>query len=134
MSPLETLKAKLTDRSAVIGIVGMGYVGLPVSLRFAEVGFKVIGFDIDPVKTGQLNNGQSYIGHFSNERIQQAIERGFEATTDFSNARGTDALLLCVPTPLKEHREPDISYVTDTMDSLLPHLKAGQVVSLESTT
>jgi len=128
------LQGKFADRSAVIGVIGLGYVGLPVSLRFAEVGFKVIGFDIDESKIKQLNDGRSYIRHFSDEQIRQAIEKGFEATTDFSKAGEADALLICVPTPLKEHREPDLSFVTNTVDSLLPHLRAGQVVSLESTT
>jgi len=134
VSPVTQLQGKLADRSAVIGIIGLGYVGLPVSLRFAEVGFKVIGFDIDESKIEQLNDGRSYIRHFSDEQIRQAIEKGFEATTDFSKAGEADALLICVPTPLKEHREPDLSFVTNTVESLLPHLRAGQVVSLESTT
>ena len=134
MNHLKILKEILADRSAVIGIVGMGYVGLPVSLRFAEVGFKVIGFDIDAAKTTQLNNGRSYIRHFSDEQVQKALEQGLEATTDFAKAKRADALLLCVPTPLKEGREPDISFITNTMDSLLPFLRPGQVISLESTT
>ena len=133
-STLEGLKQRIDDRTAVIGIVGLGYVGLPVSLRFAEAGFKVIGFDIDPNKVEKLNNGQSYIGHFSNEQIKVARDRGFEATDDFARATEADALLLCVPTPLKENREPDLSFVTSTMEALVPYLRAGQVVSLESTT
>ena len=134
MTIQQILITKLKDKSATIGIVGLGYVGLPLSLRFSEAGYKVIGFDIDRDKTGQLNQGQSYIRHFGDEKIKAAIEAGFEASTDFSRASETDALIICVPTPLKEHREPDISFVTNTMDSLLPYLHEGQVISLESTT
>ena len=128
------LLEKFKDSSAIIGIIGLGYVGLPLSLRFAEAGFKVIGFDIDEKKTDQLNRGECYIRHFANEQIRQALQAGFEATTDLSRAGEADALILCLPTPLKEHREPDLSFVTGMMDSLLPHLRQGQVVVLESTT
>jgi UDP-N-acetyl-D-glucosamine dehydrogenase len=134
MTPKQTLIKKLNTKFATIGIIGLGYVGLPLSLRYAEAGYKVIGFDIDPSKTKQLNKGKSYIRHFGNEKVQAAVDAGFEATTDFSRATEADALIICVPTPLKEHREPDISFVTNTMDSLLPYLREGQVVSLESTT
>jgi len=134
MTTQQSLITKLHDKSATIGIIGLGYVGLPLSLRFAEAGYKVIGFDIDPSKTRQLNKGHSYIRHFADEKVKVAIAAGFEASTDFSRAREADALIICVPTPLKEHREPDISFVTNTMDSLLPYLREGQVVSLESTT
>lgn len=134
MTIQQSLITKLKDKSARIGIIGLGYVGLPLSLRFSEAGYKVIGFDIDPDKTGQLNRGQSYIRHFGYEKVKAAIEAGFEASTDFSRASEADALIICVPTPLKEHREPDLSFVTNTMDSLLPYLHEGQVVSLESTT
>jgi len=121
-------------QNTVIGVIGLGYVGLPLSLRFAEAGYKVIGFDIDQSKAEQLNSGQSYIRHFGDEKIRAANAAGFEASTDFSRTSEADALIICVPTPLKEHREPDISFVTNTMDSLLPYLREGQVVSLESTT
>ena len=131
---LNALKQKIQDRTAVIGIIGMGYVGLPVSMRFAEVGFKVIGFDIDPNKVEKLNNGQSYIGHFQDEQIKEANQRGLEATTDFARVSEADALLLCLPTPLTDDREPDLSYVTETMDTIAPYLRPGQVVALESTT
>ena len=134
MTIKQSLIAKLQDKSARIGIIGLGYVGLPLGLRFSEAGYKVIGFDIDPDKTGQLNQGQSYIRHFGDEKIKAAIETGFEASTDFSRASEAEALIICVPTPLKEHREPDLSFVTNTMDSLLPYLKEGQMISLESTT
>lgn len=134
MTPKQTLITKLQSKSATIGIIGLGYVGLPLSFRYAEAGYKVIGFDIDPAKTKQLNKGESYIRHFGNEKVAAAITAGFEATTDFSRTAQADALIICVPTPLKEHREPDLSFVTNTMDSLLPYLREGQVVSLESTT
>ena len=125
---------KLNDKSAVIGVVGLGYVGIPLSLRFAEVGYKVLGFDIDPDKAEKISAAKTYIKHIPDEAIKAATDKGFEATTDFSRATEADALILCVPTPLDNHREPDLSYVIDTMDSLLPCLRKGQVVSLESTT
>ncbi len=130
----ERLLKKLSDKSATIGIIGLGYVGLPLAIRYAEVGYKVIGFDIDPDKTEKINTGTTYITHIKNEVIQQAISNGFEATTDFSKARDADALILCIPTPLNRHREPDLSFVINTIESLLPYLSDGQVVSLESTT
>ncbi len=134
MNTKQALISKFENKTAIIGIIGLGYVGLPLSFRYAEAGYKVIGFDIDPAKAEQLNSGKSYIRHFGDERVQAANKAGFEATTDFTRITEADALIMCVPTPLKEHREPDISFVTDTMDSLLPHMRAGQVVSLESTT
>ena len=134
MTLLQALKQKIADRRAVIGIIGLGYTGLPLSLRFAEVGFKVIGLDVDPEKPRQLLAGHSYIRHFSDARIAGALEGGFEPTTDFRRSGECDALIICVPTPLGAHREPDISFVTNTMETLLPHLRAGRLVSLESTT
>jgi UDP-N-acetyl-D-glucosamine dehydrogenase len=130
----QELMHRIQDRSAKIGIVGLGYVGLPLMLRFSEVGFSVLGFDIDLEKVSALNSGRSYIEHISSEAVGQARERGFEATADFSRASEADALILCVPTPLNKYREPDLSFVLDTTDSLVPYLRAGQVVSLESTT
>jgi UDP-N-acetyl-D-glucosamine dehydrogenase len=103
-------------------------------LRYASVGCKVIGIDIDIAKVDLLNAGKSYIEHISSDLVASAFKSGFEATTDFSRARDCDALILCVPTPLTKHREPDISYVTNTMDALKPFLRKGQVISLESTT
>ena len=130
----QQLVNKLTDKSAVIGIVGLGYVGLPLALRYAEAGYKVLGFDIDPGKIEKIFNGATYIKHISDQAIQTAVDHGFKATVDFSCAAEVNALILCVPTPLGQHREPDLSYVLGTMDCLLPYLKKGQVVSLESTT
>ena len=126
--------SRIQDKSAVIGIVGLGYVGLPLMLRFAEVGYKVLGFDIDNNKVDSLQQGKSYIEHISADSIRLARERGFEATTDFSRAPEADALILCVPTPLNKYREPDLSFVLNTIDSLVPYLREGHLVSLESTT
>jgi len=133
MKPLLTLNEKLKNKTALIGIVGLGYVGLPLLLRYVEAGYKVLGLDIDPDKPRKLHNGETYIKHIPAEAIA-AARHGFEATTDFNRAREADALILCVPTPLDDHREPDLSFVLDTTDSLVPHLRTGQVVSLESTT
>lgn len=113
----------------------MGYVGLPLALRFAESGFRCIGFDVDQFKIEQLNLGNSYIRHLPSDRVGAALAGGkLSATSDFSRAAEVDALIICVPTPLDKHREPDISYITQTMDSVQPFLRKGQIVSLESTT
>jgi UDP-N-acetyl-D-glucosamine dehydrogenase len=125
---------KLNSKTAKVGIVGLGYVGLPLMLRYCEVGYKVIGFDIDRTKVEALRAGVSYIEHISADAIKGATERGFEPTTDFSRAGEVDALILCVPTPLNKYREPDLSFVLNTMESLLPYLHQGMVLSLESTT
>jgi len=130
----EALLRKLKDRTATIGIVGLGYVGLPLALRYAEVGYKVVGFDIDAAKIEALNAGRSYIEHIASAAVATARGRKFEATSDYARASQCEALIICVPTPLNKFREPDLSYVLDTTDALVPHLRAGQVVSLESTT
>jgi UDP-N-acetyl-D-glucosamine dehydrogenase len=103
-------------------------------LRYIEVGYKVIGFDIDQSKVDSLSSGRSYIEHISSDSIKLAVSKGFEATTDFQRAVEADALILCVPTPLNKYREPDLSFVLETTESLVPYLRSGQVVSLESTT
>ncbi|QJQ52140.1 MULTISPECIES: nucleotide sugar dehydrogenase [Vitreoscilla] len=121
------------NKEAVIGIVGLGYVGLPLMLRYTQVGFKVVGFDIDASKVTALNSGKSYIEHIDSKKIQDA-QTLFEATTDFSRIAECDSIILCVPTPLNQYREPDISYVIDTTDAVKPYLRAGQLLSLESTT
>jgi len=134
---METKKAllqKLRDRSAVIGVIGLGYVGLPLALRYSDAGYRVLGFDVDPAKPEKLAAGNSYFEHIPAARVRAALMAGFSATTDFSRAGEPDALIICVPTPLREHREPDLSFVTGTMESLLPYLRPGQVASLESTT
>jgi len=125
---------KLNRKSAKIGIVGLGYVGLPLMLRYCEVGYTVIGFDIDQSKVDALRAGNSYIEHIPAASIKHAMERGFDPTTDFARAGEVDALILCVPTPLNKYREPDLSFVLSTTESLLPYLRPGMVLSLESTT
>ncbi len=130
----QKLTAKLQDKSAIIGILGLGYVGLPLALRYADVGYKVIGIDVDQDKVDMLNSGKSYIKHIEAPSIEKLTKNGFCATSDFSRASEADALIICVPTPLNKYREPDLSFVTDTMESLLPYIRNGQIVSLESTT
>ena len=125
---------KLNAQKAIIGIVGMGYVGLPLMLRFVEKGYQTVGIDIDSKKTKALNSGKSYIQQFPDSAIQLAQKEGFWATTDFAEVKDLDAIILCVPTPLNLHREPDLSYIISTIESTLPFLKKGQVISLESTT
>ncbi len=121
--------------NAPIGIIGLGYVGLPLSLRFAQSGTSVLGFDIDPPKVEKLNAGQSYILHISAEEIATQISAGtFKATADFAQAGLCDALIICVPTPLANGRDPDLSYVLNTGRAIAPYLKKGQLVVLESTT
>src|SRR5271169_1136851 len=118
-----------------VAIIGCGYVGLPLALRFAEAGHRVTGFDTDPKKVQMLNAGKSYIEHIQQNKIQQYVNsRHFSATTDFSRLSEADAILICVPTPLNEYREPDLSYVEETAKSIQPHLQRGQLVVLESTT
>ncbi|MCB6182153.1 nucleotide sugar dehydrogenase [Leeia sp. TBRC 13508] len=130
----QELLNRIASKEAKIGIVGLGYVGLPLMLRFAEVGYKVLGFDIDTSKVDALMAGKSYIEHISADAIATARAGGFEATTDFSRADEADTLILCVPTPLNKYREPDLSYVLNTTDALVPYLRKGHLVSLESTT
>lgn len=125
---------KFQNKTASIGIFGLGYVGLPLILRYAEIGFNVVGIDIDQNKVDTLMQGKSYIDHISSERIQSALEDSFEATTDFSRVSKLDALIICVPTPLNNHHEPDLSFVTNTTEMITPYLRKGQVISLESTT
>lgn len=130
----DRLIGRLESKDAVIGIVGLGYVGLPLMLRYSEIGYRVLGIDIDAGKVEKLNAGRSYIEHIASDRIAQARDTGFEATADFSRVGEADAVILCVPTPLNKYREPDISFVIDTVDALKAHLREGQVISLESTT
>ena len=117
-----------------VAIIGCGYVGLPLALRFAEAGHKVTGFDTDPTKVNMLNAGRSYIEHIPQTKIQQFVNsRHFGATTDFTRLKEADAIIICVPTPLDERREPDLSYVEQTAISIQPNLQKGQLVVLEST-
>lgn len=128
------LANRLNDGSAVVGIFGLGYVGLPLMLRFADSGFRVIGFDVDSNKVDQLNQGRSYIKHITDDAIGRALRSGFTATCDFSEATAIDVAILCVPTPLTKHREPDLSFIISTVEGILPYLQKGQLLSLESTT
>jgi len=136
-SQSETLHAFLEmvqDRRSTVGIIGLGYVGIPLIGSISSVGFPVIGFDIDQARVDQLNSGKSPIKHIPSSEIEALNRNGFEATTNFERAAQCDALIICVPTPLNEYREPDLSFVTSTMDSIAPYLRAGQLLSLESTT
>jgi UDP-N-acetyl-D-glucosamine dehydrogenase len=127
--------ACIQDRSAVVGIIGQGYVGLPLALVFEEAGFAVRGFDVDPKKIEALSRGESHIRHIGSTRVGAAIERGrFTVTGDFDQLASCDAILICVPTPLGHHREPDLSYVHDTAAAIATRLRPGQLVVLESTT
>lgn len=126
---------RIRERTAVVGVIGLGYVGLPLVLEFIGRGFPVLGLDIDPAKVEQLLAGRSYIKHIPADAIASAVASGrLRATTDYSKARECDALLLCVPTPLTAQREPDMTYIRRTCESIAPHLRAGQLISLESTT
>ncbi len=130
----ESLIAKFKSRTANVGVVGLGYVGLPLVCRFAEAGFRTTGFDIDPDKVATLRKGKSYIATVPHENVATALNRGFVVTSDYSLSAETDALIICVPTPLTSSREPDMQFINGTMESLLPHLRSGQLLSLESTT
>ncbi|HEY1500093.1 MAG TPA: nucleotide sugar dehydrogenase [Acidobacteriaceae bacterium] len=125
---------KIESRQARIGIVGMGYVGLPLALLFSEARFRVTGFDIDSRKVDTLNNGGSYIVRIPGTEIQLARESGFSATADYAQIAVMDVIIICVPTPLNEYHEPDLSYITGTVNSIAPHVHDGQLIILESTT
>jgi len=127
------LKDKLASREATVGVIGLGYVGLPLGLTMAEAGKRVVGLDVDGAKVEKLAAGQSYIRHIEPERIVQSRER-FRASTDFAELGGCDAIIVCVPTPLTEGREPDLSYVAATAHTIARHLRQNQLVVLESTT
>src|ERR1039458_9231239 len=133
-SRLAALKQKIDSREARIGIVGMGYVGLPLTLLFSAERFRVTGFDIAQDKVKTLNAGGSYIIRILPSEIQEAQRVGFRATADYSQIAEMDAVIICVPTPLNEHHEPDLSYVTGTVKSIAPWLREGQLIVLESTT
>lgn len=134
MNHLSSFEEKFSSRTAVICIYGLGYVGLPLALRYTEVGFRVIGVDIDEARVARLNSGVSGIDHLPDERVAEARANGFEATSDFARTSEGDALIICVPTPLNRYREPDLSYIEKTAEAIAPHLRAGQLVALESTT
>ena len=126
---------KIKNKSANIGIIGLGYVGLPLGLEFANKGFNVLGFDVDENKIKYLMRGESYIKHIGSEKIKKTVFEGkFAATSDFSKITDMDAIIICVPTPLNEYREPDMSYVVGTADTISKYLHKDQIVILESTT
>jgi len=128
------LKSKIEQRQAKVAIIGLGYVGLPLALLYAESGFSVTGFDIDERKVSTLNAGGSYIFRITVPEIQRARSQGFAATSEYAQLETMDAIIICVPTPLNEYHEPDMSYITGTTESIAPHLQPGQLVILESTT
>jgi UDP-N-acetyl-D-glucosamine dehydrogenase len=130
----EQLKIKIQQHQARVGIIGLGYVGLPLALLYSEQKFPVTGFDIDARKVETLAQGGSYIYRIVPEEIQAARAHGFSATSDYSQLTAMDAIIICVPTPLNEYHEPDLSFITGTTHSIAPYLRAGQLVILESTT
>jgi UDP-N-acetyl-D-glucosamine dehydrogenase len=128
------LLRRIRDKTALIGIIGLGYVGLPLARGLAQAGYRVLGFDLDASKVRRLNSGLSYIGHIPDEQVAQMRQAGFEATDHFERLEEPDAILICVPTPLTESREPDLSYVTNSARAVARCLRPGQLVVLESTT
>ncbi|UDQ97989.1 nucleotide sugar dehydrogenase [Lentisphaerota bacterium WC36G] len=135
MTDLNLFKNKVENKTAVIGIVGLGYVGLPLAIEFVKAEFNVIGFDIDQEKNDQLNAKKSYINHIPSSAIAMMVDNNkFNATSDFSKISECDAILMCVPTPLNEHREPDMKYIINTAELLAPYVKENQLYCLESTT
>jgi UDP-N-acetyl-D-glucosamine dehydrogenase len=126
---------RIAARTAVVGVIGQGYVGLPLALVFCEAGFPVVGFDVDPAKVAALSRGESFIRHIGPERVAAAVASGrYQATADFDRLAGCDAIIICVPTPLGAHREPDNSYIHATARQIVKRLRPGQLVVLESTT
>lgn len=129
------LLTKIKRHEAKIGVIGMGYVGLPLLLEFVKENFPTIGFDIDPAKVKELNAGKSYIKHIPSKKIKEAVDKGkFKATADFSLLKEVDCILVCVPTPLGKHREPDVSYITSTSEKIVQFLRKGHLIVLESST
>jgi UDP-N-acetyl-D-glucosamine dehydrogenase len=135
MTDIQRFKDRILRHDVTVGIVGLGYVGLPLVLRFGEVGFRILGFDVDAGKVKQLNEGTSYIRHIPSQRVAALRESGrFQATSDLERLGEPDAVIICVPTPLTRHREPDLQFVEKTADAIAASLREGQLVSLESTT
>ena len=125
----------MQNKEALIGVIGLGYVGLPLSLSYAENKIRVLGFDIDKNKISTINNGKSYFQHITNKRIKENIDKNLlHATNDFSKISELDAIIICVPTPLTKNKEPDLSFIKNTLSSILKYLRPGQILSLESTT
>jgi len=132
--PNEALLSRIESASVRVGIIGLGYVGLPLARAFAEKGIAVLGFDVDPLKVAKLQSGQSYIGHIPATTIRQMREHGFEATSSFDRLDEPDVIIICVPTPLTEAREPDLTYIVKSAGAIAARLRPGQLVVLESTT
>ena len=129
------LKQKIDARTARIGVIGLGYVGLPLAVEFAKEGFTVTGFDVDQSKIAEINCGRSYIGDVKTEDVAAMVKAGrLRATADMSHLSDMDAIDICVPTPLRKTRDPDLSYVVQAVDAVKERLKRGQLVILESTT
>ncbi|MFA4924905.1 MAG: NAD(P)-binding domain-containing protein, partial [Ignavibacteriaceae bacterium] len=129
------LLTKIENKTAVVGIIGLGYVGLPLALEFAKKGFRVVGFDLDERKSKFISEGKSYIKHIASERINEVVASGkFSATTDFSQLPSVDAIIICVPTPLDEHREPDMSFIVSSAKTVAQYFRKEQLVVLESST
>lgn len=128
------LIGKIVERRATVGIIGLGYVGLPLASGFSARDFRVLGFDVDSLKVEKLERGDSYIGHITAETIRQMLSNGFHATADFSRLSEADVVIICVPTPLTDAREPDLTYVVKSVDAIAATLRRGQLVILESTT
>src|ERR1700724_2082279 len=128
------LKSKIEKKQARVAVIGLGYVGLPLALLYTEQNFSVTGFDIDARKVNILDQGGSYIFRIPATDIQAAKKRGFSATAEYSRLTDMDAMIICVPPPLNEYHEPDLSFITDTATAIAPHLRAGHLVILESTT
>jgi UDP-N-acetyl-D-glucosamine dehydrogenase len=134
-TPTAELISRIREKKATVGVVGLGYVGLPLILLFARKGFATIGFDVDPEKVEKLERGESYILHIPAASIAGELKaKRFRATTDFRLVRDVDALLICVPTPLDEHREPDLSFIRGTAETVAPRVRPGHLIVLESTT
>ena len=132
---MKDLLKRIKNNNFTIGIVGLGYVGLPLSLNFSSNGVKVIGFDVDIKKIESISKGESYINHIESGIIKTLREKElFIATNEFRMIESVDVIILCVPTPLNKYKEPDMSFILDTLDSIKPYLKKNQVLSLESTT
>ena len=129
-----SLKKKFENKKGLVGIIGLGYVGLPLALTFVESNVKVVGFDINKKVISNIKNGTSYIKNISNERIKVALKKNFRVTDNFKKIGLLDAIIICLPTPLDKHNAPDLSYISSTIDKILPFLKKNQLISLESTT
>lgn len=130
----KALLGRIESAAVRVGIIGLGYVGLPLARAFSEHGIAVLGFDVDPIKVARLERGESYIGHIPDAVIGQMQEKGFEATVNFHRLDEPDVIVICVPTPLTDSRDPDLSYIVNSTKAIAARLRPGQLVVLESTT